>query len=132
MRPLEEAQAAVLDAVGPLPVQSATLREARGLVLAEDVTAPHDIPPFANSAMDGYAVIAADVAEAPVTLPVLEDVPAGSVATQAVAPGTAIKIMDSSFMKAMLMSRWLFSMILAASATLMEEARCTPASMTSS
>lgn len=96
MRPLEEAQAAVLDAVGPLPVQSATLREARGLVLAEDVTAPHDIPPFANSAMDGYAVIAADVAKAPVTLRVLEDVPAGSTPTQSVVHGSAIKIMTGA------------------------------------
>lgn len=96
MRPLEAAQAAVLDAVGPLPVQSATLREARGLVLAEDVTASHDIPPFANSAMDGYAVRATDVAAAPVTLEVLEDVPAGSVPTRAVEPGTAIKIMTGA------------------------------------
>lgn len=96
MRPLEEAQAAVLDAVGSLPVQSATLREARGLVLAEDVTAPHDIPPFANSAMDGYAVIAADVAEAPVTLRVLEDVPAGSTPSMEVVSGAAIKIMTGA------------------------------------
>lgn len=86
----------MLEAVGPLPVQSATLREARGLVLAEDVTAPHDIPPFANSAMDGYAVIAADVAEAPVTLRVLEDVPAGSTPSMEVVSGAAIKIMTGA------------------------------------
>jgi len=96
VRPLEDAQAAVLDSVGLLPIQPATLREARGLVLVEDVTAPHDIPPFANSAMDGYAVRAADVAAVPVTLSVLEDVPAGSVPTQAVAGGTAIKIMTGA------------------------------------
>lgn len=96
MRPLAEAQAAVLDAVTQLPVQSATLHEARGLVLAEDVVAPHDVPPFANSAMDGYAVRAEDIARVPVSLPVLEDVPAGSVPTQGVLPATAIKIMTGA------------------------------------
>ena len=96
MRPLEEAQAAVLDAVPQLPVQSATLREARGLVLADDVVASHDIPPFANSAMDGYAVRSTDVASVPTTLEVLEDVPAGSMPTREVTSGTAIKIMTGA------------------------------------
>ncbi len=96
MRPLEDAQRSVLDAVSPLPMQPATLREARGLVLAENVTAPHDIPPFPNSAMDGYAVRGADVAAAPVRLEVIEDVPAGSVATREVSAGTAIKIMTGA------------------------------------
>lgn len=96
MRPLEEAQAAVLDAMALLPVQPATLREARGLVLAEDVTAPHDVPPFANSAMDGYAVRAGDTDPAPARLTVLEDVPAGSVPTRKVVAGTAIKIMTGA------------------------------------
>ena len=91
-----EAQAAVLDAVPTLPVQSATLREARGLVLADDVVASHNIPPFANSAMDGYAVRSADVATVPVTLDVLEDVPAGSMPTREVTKGTAIKIMTGA------------------------------------
>ena len=57
---------------------------------------PHDVPPFANSAMDGYAVIAADVAAAPVTLQVVEDVAAGRVPTLAVTPGSAIKIMTGA------------------------------------
>ncbi len=96
MRTLEAAQAAVLDAMAVLPAQPATLREARGLVLAEDVTAPHDVPPFANSAMDGYAVRAADVATVPVMLEVIEDVPAGSLPTRAVEAGMAIKIMTGA------------------------------------
>lgn len=100
MRPLNEAQAAVLDAMTRLPVQSATLREARGLVLAEDVMAPHDVPPFANSAMDGYAVRAEDISSVPVSLRVLEDVPAGSVPTETVKPATAIKIMTGAPMPA--------------------------------
>lgn len=96
MKPLEDAQAEVLSAVHPLPLASVPLRECLGLVLAEPVSAPHDLPPFANSAMDGYAVRVADVADVPVDLPVLEDVPAGSVATGAVEPGTAIKIMTGA------------------------------------
>ena len=96
MRPLAEAQAEVLDAMVQLPPIEVTLREAQGLVLAEAVVAAHDIPPFANSAMDGYAVRAEDVAGAPVTLPVREDVPAGSVPTRALEPETAIKIMTGA------------------------------------
>ena len=96
MRPLLEAQRQVLDTVTALPAVATPLADCLGLVLAEDVVAPHDIPPFDNSAMDGYAVQAADVASTPVTLPVLEDVPAGSVATQSVGPGEAIKIMTGA------------------------------------
>ncbi len=96
MRPLAEAQRDVLAAVPQLPTADVPVWEALGLVLAEDVTAPHDVPPFANSAMDGYAVIGTDVAEAPVRLDVLEDVAAGHVATSAVRPGTAIKIMTGA------------------------------------
>ena len=61
-----------------------------GLVLAEPVAASHDLPPFANSAVDGYALRVADVADAPVTLTVLEEVAAGAVPQQTVEPGTAI------------------------------------------
>jgi len=76
------------------------LDEAAGLVLAEDVTARGNVPPFANSAMDGFAVLASDIQQAseatPVRLHILEDVPAGSVATQPVRPGTAIRIMTGA------------------------------------
>lgn len=96
MRPLEEARADVLGAVDRLPGERVGLERAGGRVLAEDATAGHDVPPFPNSAMDGFAVLASDVAAPPVTLTVLEDVPAGSVATQPVKPGTAIKIMTGA------------------------------------
>ena len=96
MKPLEEARAEVLAPVTALGSERVPLEEARGRVLAHDVTAPHDVPPFANSAMDGYAVIAADVASAPVTLRILEDVPAGSVASRPLEPGAAIKIMTGA------------------------------------
>jgi molybdenum cofactor synthesis domain-containing protein len=100
MRPLAEAQAEVLDSVPLLPVESSPLAQAGGLVLAEAVQAPHDVPPFANSAMDGFAVRGGDVAAVPVELAVLEDVPAGSVPTQAVTSGSAIKIMTGAPMPA--------------------------------
>lgn len=96
MRPLEESRADVLAAMKPLGSEEVPLEEAEGRVLAEDVTAPDDVPPFRNSAMDGFAVRGEDVGSVPVRLRVLEDVPAGSVATRAVEPGTAIKIMTGA------------------------------------
>ncbi|MEA2000776.1 MAG: gephyrin-like molybdotransferase Glp [Actinomycetota bacterium] len=96
MRPLPEAQRDVLTAVELLPTERVELAKAAGLALAEPVVARHDLPPFANSAMDGYAVLGSDVVDTPVTLRVLEDVAAGSVPTAAVTPGTAIKIMTGA------------------------------------
>lgn len=96
MRPLAEAQRDVLAAVGALPIIEVPVWDASGLALAEAIVAPHDVPPFTNSAMDGYAVIAADVQRVPVTLEVLEDVAAGHLADGLVRPGTAIKIMTGA------------------------------------
>src|SRR5690606_33827383 len=100
MRPLEDARAEVLETVFPLGSETVPLAEAEGRILAEDVRAPTDVPPFPNSAMDGFAVIASDVASPPVRLRVVEDVPAGSVATRTVTSGTAIKIMTGAPMPA--------------------------------
>src|SRR4051794_8859198 len=61
----------------PGPAEEVALHEARGRVLAADVVAAVALPSFDNSAMDGYAVRAAEVAGAPVTLPVAFDIPAG-------------------------------------------------------
>ena len=96
MRPLPEAQRDVLAAVPSLPVVPVPLLEASGLVLADPVVAIDDVPPFANSAMDGYAVRADDVQDAPVVLDVLEDLPAGYVASSTVTPGAAVKIMTGA------------------------------------
>jgi len=96
VRPLLEAQAEVLDAVPRLEARRIRIREALGLVLAEDVRASHDLPPFENSAMDGYAVRAGDVAGAPVALTVVDEVAAGAVASSRVTRGTAIKIMTGA------------------------------------
>ena len=72
------------------------ISEAEGCVLAEDITASRPLPPFDNSAMDGYAVIAADLAEAskdtPVTLRVSGEVAAGDTGAYAVTPGSCLRI----------------------------------------
>ncbi|MBI1813835.1 MAG: molybdopterin molybdotransferase MoeA [Deltaproteobacteria bacterium] len=97
---VHDALAAVLRDIPRLGSERVGLANARGRVLAEAVRAGRDVPPFRNSAMDGYAVRASDVAtaapEAPVRLRVLEVVGAGSMPTRAVAPGTATKIMTGS------------------------------------
>jgi molybdopterin molybdotransferase len=96
VKPLVDAQREVLAAVPPLPESRVSLARALGLVLAADVVAPHDVPPFDNSAMDGFAVRGSDVASAPVDLDVVEDVAAGHVPSTAVAAGSAIRIMTGA------------------------------------
>ena len=96
MKRLAAARHEILEVLPRQPIEAVALDRSLGLVLSEEVLAPHPVPPFANSAMDGYAVRAADTEEAPVEFPVLEDLPAGSVAQQRVTPGTAIKIMTGA------------------------------------
>jgi molybdopterin molybdotransferase len=89
-----------LDVVHPLGSLDLQLLDAHGCILAEDVVAPWDLPPFDNSSMDGYAVQAADVAGAsggtPLSIPVLGDIPAGHAAAMALRPGTAMRIMTGA------------------------------------
>ena len=94
---VEAARERVLAAIdGPLPAEAHAPESALGHVLAASVLATTDLPPWDNSAMDGYAIRAADVAaateEAPVRLRVVGEVPAGGVAAMAVEPGSAIRI----------------------------------------
>ena len=100
MIPLGEVQAAVLGAVAPLAPVDVARRDALGLVLAEDVAAPEAVPPFANTAMDGYAVRATDTAGAtdsdPVRLRVVGELAAGHAPTVAVRAGEAIRIMTGA------------------------------------
>ena len=56
--PVAEARGRVLAGVRPLPGEPVAVTDALGRVLAEDVVPPHDVPPFASSAMDGFAVVA--------------------------------------------------------------------------
>ena len=90
---LEEALATVLAGCEPLSPQVVGLDRALGCVLAgDDVVATVAVPPFANSAMDGYAVRAADVAEVPVRLPVVAEVAAGHPVDRELQPGEAMRI----------------------------------------
>ena len=73
-----------------------SLGEALGLVLAADVASDVDSPPHDKSVVDGYAVIAAEVADRPAVLDVLEEVTAGQVPTHPVRPGTAVRIMTGA------------------------------------
>ncbi|MEY2966106.1 MAG: molybdopterin biosynthesis protein MoeA [Actinomycetota bacterium] len=96
LTPLNEVRESVL-ARCPEPSKVTLAREeARGLVLAEPVTAAEQVPPFANTAVDGYAVRAADTVAAPVTLRVVGEVAAGAVPTVPVTEHTAIKIMTGA------------------------------------
>jgi molybdopterin molybdotransferase len=65
MKPLGEVQRSVLASVPLLEPEATRVQQARGLVLAQEVIAPFDVPPFANSAMDGFAVQAADTLSCP-------------------------------------------------------------------
>ena len=96
--PVEEAQQLVLAAIPLLETETVSLLDAHGRVLREDVVAPHDIPEGDNSAMDGYAVRAVDVATAPVSLRVIGDIPAGRVAERALEAGTAMRIMTGALL----------------------------------
>ena len=91
-----EARRHVLDRCPPLAVVAVPLSDAIGLVLAAPVVSAEDVPPFANSAVDGYAVRAADVAAAPVELVVVDEVAAGASSDLTVGEGQAIRIMTGA------------------------------------
>jgi molybdopterin molybdotransferase len=98
--PVEELLDRVLETVQPLPSFPQPLMDVLGLAAAEDVVAPVRLPTFDNSAMDGYAVVAADVEgaspEAPVQLPVVGEIGAGQATLLALSAGSAAKIMTGA------------------------------------
>lgn len=100
MRSVEEHQRAIAKLITPRPTGLAPLADALGLILADDVVAGLSLPVFDNSAMDGYAVRAEDVAGAssaqPVKLVVAEDIPAGRTDSPILVPGTAHRIMTGA------------------------------------
>lgn len=104
MKSVEQHTTDLLGLVEPLEPIRIELLRAQGGVLAEDVTAPVSLPQFDNSAMDGYALVAADVAEAgedtPVRLPVIADIPAGDPGTHAIRSGMCARIMTGAPMPA--------------------------------
>jgi molybdopterin molybdotransferase len=96
----DEALRIVLDNVAPLGVERVSITAALGRVIAEEIRASRDIPGFDNSAMDGYAVRAADIAGAsesrPIRLKVLETVAAGMMPTRSVGSGEASRTMTGA------------------------------------
>lgn len=100
MHSVPEASARILADIQRLPEELVALGDVAGRVLARDAIAPLAMPPWRNSAMDGYAVLADDIAQAsgehPVRLRVLETVPAGGFASRAVASGQATRIMTGA------------------------------------
>lgn len=100
MIPLSEAQSFVLDACPPAAPVQTSFADSAGLVLAEDVVATETVPPFDNTAVDGYAVIASDLATAdrePVRLIVVGEIAAGAgPGSHTVASGEAIRIMTGA------------------------------------
>ncbi|MFQ6101577.1 MAG: gephyrin-like molybdotransferase Glp [Anaerolineae bacterium] len=93
---VEEALERILATVHVLEPEHVPLLEASGRVLAEEIAADRDIPPLANSAMDGYAVRGADVTQAGAQLRVVGQVVAGHVSEVAVGPGEALRIMTGA------------------------------------
>jgi len=100
MDSVETYLADILAAIRPLPAHELALADALGAVLAADVTAQYPLPSFDNSAMDGYAVLAADVqaatGERPVVLPVRAEVAAGDTGRYELVSGSVIKIMTGA------------------------------------
>jgi molybdopterin molybdotransferase len=99
-RSVEEHRAVVASLLAPMPAERVPLERVRGRVLAEPLVAEVPLPPFDNSAMDGYAVRAADVVGATdgnaITLPVTADIPAGRTDVPPLEPGTAHRIMTGA------------------------------------
>ncbi|MGE0643066.1 MAG: gephyrin-like molybdotransferase Glp [Nitrospira sp.] len=98
---LHDAQQVVLDAATILGVEKISILDVLGRVLAEDIVATRDNPPWDNSAMDGFAVRWDDIRQEhaiqkPVTLSVIEDVPAGIMPSKEVGRGQAIRIMTGA------------------------------------
>lgn len=90
----------LLDKVTPVEKETIALEEGAGRVLAMNLVADANVPPFDRAAYDGYAFRSEDVADAaeehPVTLKILEEIPAGSVGTKQVTAGTAVKILTGA------------------------------------
>ena len=99
-RTVDDARDRILATFAPLPAVLLPLEESLGLVLAEAVVAEEDLPPFANAAMDGYALRAADIARAttdrPARLRVTGEAPAGTTPFARVEAGTAVRIMTGA------------------------------------
>lgn len=97
---VEEALSLILEDISEIGFEKVDIKEALGRVIAEGIHAKRNIPPWDNSAMDGYAVRAEDVKDAskesPAILKVVESLPAGYVSEKRLNPGEAVKIMTGA------------------------------------
>lgn len=94
---VDEAQERIVASIDVLPVRAVPLAEAVGLVVASDVVAEDDVPPYANSAMDGYALRSADTLAGGATrLSVVTTIPAGTLPKAGLGPGEAARIMTGA------------------------------------
>lgn len=98
--PVEQARALLLDTVNTLETEKVPLIEALGRISAKNQTSDIDISPFDHSAMDGFAVVASDLAnatpEAPIELPVIDEIPAGAYYDKVLQPGTCVRVMTGA------------------------------------
>lgn len=93
---VDEALRCVLDHARPLPPVTVPLQDARGCVLAQDVVSDIDSPPHDKSVVDGFAVRTADITAEGAELEVIEEITAGMIPRQALAPGQAARIMTGA------------------------------------
>jgi len=96
MIPIEEARTYVMDRCRPQPPEATDVADALGLVTATDVIANESLPPFANTAMDGFAVRSADLSSVPAQLEVVETIAAGHNPTRSLDSGQASRIMTGA------------------------------------
>jgi len=93
---VSDAQRLVLDSITRLETETVGLEQSLGRVLAQEIRANRDLPPFDVSAMDGFALRSADVVNAPAQLAIIEDIKAGDLPTQTVAAGQCARIMTGA------------------------------------
>lgn len=96
MHSVEAAISQILAPIRPLSAEDIPINEALGRILAKPIYAGHNLPPFANSSMDGFAVIGSDVQAPPTTLKVIEDIPAGHDPQHTLKTGQAARIMTGA------------------------------------
>jgi molybdopterin molybdotransferase len=100
MLSVHEARERILSHFQPTATETIPLTASAKRILGVDITAPHDIPLFDNSAMDGFAIRTEDTHASPTTLSVVADIPAGATPTVTLAPGQAARIMTGAQMPA--------------------------------
>jgi molybdopterin molybdotransferase len=93
---VSEAQRLVLESVATFDAEPVKLEQSLGRVLAEEVCANRDQPPYDISAMDGYALCSADLCAIPATLEIVEDIKAGDMPTKTLVPGLCARIMTGA------------------------------------